>query len=449
MKKILLIFFLYNLLPKITFSAELFFEKFISSHITVNNKKYPYYIVIDEENNFKEIFIESKDWADKIYGYGGPINLQIYFSLDGFIKRINVLEHYETKAFAEEVFSEKFLSQYYNKNSGFIIGKDIKAITGATISCRAVNEIISQCVERTNRYLFNNQNLFKVPPKFSSSDFLKVGILLILFILSVIGYIFDLYVLRIAIMIISIAFLGIFYFGGLSFSHIRSLVFLNFLPFENLFFWVLILLVLISLVLFGRLYCGWLCPFGALIELLYRIKKFLEVRYKKSLGKEIEIEFIDDNFIVKFLRKFENWYRYIKYILVFVILFFPVFIFLEPFQYVFVFYKSNLRSLIYSILILVGCIIFIRVWCRYFCPLGGFLALSSKISLFRLKISDKDCLHCEICKVSCPMNAIVEKNKKLEIIHSECILCNFCRRVCGPKVINVDFLIKAKNHRLK
>lgn len=439
---IFLIFLISNFLSKTIFCSELFFEKFISSYVVIESKKYPYYIVVDEKNKFKEIFIESKDWVDKVYGYGGPINLQIYFSLDGLIKKINVLEHNETKEFAEVVFSEKFLSQYYNKNYGFVVGKDIKAITGATISCKAVNEIISQCVEKVNKNLFNKNYLFKSSYTISFSELLKIIILLILFFLSIIGYIFNLSILRMIVMIGSIIFLGIFYFGGLSFTHIRSLIFLNFLPFKNLFFWFLIFLTFISLVIFGRLYCGWLCPFGALSELLFRLKKFIEVRYKKSLGKEIEIEFIDDNFIVKFLRKFENYYRYFKYIFVFLILFFPTLSFLEPFQYVFVFYKFNLKSIIYSVFILVMCIIFVRVWCRYFCPLGGFLALCSKISLFRLKIN-KSCLGCEICKVSCPMNAIVERNKRLEIINSECILCNVCREVCGPKVININFFRKS------
>lgn len=443
MKKVILCF-ICIFLPKITFAEELFFEKFISSYVIVDSKKYPYYIVVDEKNNFKEIFIESKDWTDKIYGYGGPINLQIYFSLDGLIKRINVLEHNETKEFAEEVFSEKFLSQYYNKNSGFIIGKDIKAITGATISCGAVNEIISQCVEKVNKYLFNMQTSFRKPFISFDLELLKVVLILLLFLFSIIGYLLNFSVLRVVIMIVSVIFLGIFYFGGLSFSHIRNLIFLNFLSSRNLFFWIFICLTFMSLILVGRLYCGWLCPFGALIELLFRIKRFVEVKYKKSLGREIDIEFIDDSFVVKFLRRFENYYRYIKYILAFLIILFPTVIFLEPFQYVFVFYKLNLKGIIYSIFVVVGCIIFVRVWCRYFCPLGGFLALSSKISLFRLKIS-KNCLSCEICKVSCPMNAIVEKNKKLNIIHSECILCNTCRKVCGPKAIRINFFYSSKD----
>ncbi|MEN3013221.1 MAG: FMN-binding protein [Endomicrobiia bacterium] len=437
-------FFYVIIAVNISFCKELTFEKLISSYVFVSQRKYPYYIIIDEKNNIQQFFIESKDWTDKIYGYGGPINLQIYFSTDGKIKKINVLEHYETKEFAEKVFTEEFLSQYYLKNihDKFVLGKDIKAISGATISCNAVNEIIYQCVKNVNEYIFKKQ-LIKSTLKLPKKEIINSLLFLVLFSGSVVGYILNIN-LRTTIMLISLIFLGFFYYGGLSFDHIRNLVFLNFPFFGNLFFWFFILLVLFSVVFFGRLYCGWLCPFGSLTEFLFRIKKFLEIKYKKSLGKEIEIELIEDNLIVKNLRKFEKYYRYGKYIIAFVILLFPTMIFLEPFQYTFVIYRSKIKEITYLIFILVMCIMFIRIWCRYLCPLGGSLALFSKISLFRLRIKNEICLRCEICKVVCPMNAIVERDNKLKIIHNECILCNICRKSCGPRAVAMHFLLKER-----
>ncbi|MCS7230921.1 MAG: FMN-binding protein [Elusimicrobiota bacterium] len=439
MKEKLFLLFNFLLISTKILPQELSFEKLISSYVIVSGKKYPYYIVFDEEKKLEEIFIESIEWTDKIYGYGGPINLQIYFSKDGKIKRINVLEHYETKEFTEEVFSDKFLSQYYNKDikDKFIIGKDIKAVSGATISCTAINEIVSQCVQKVNEYLFSKKKqkgLYEIHTK----EIIKSLLVSFLFLISIIAFIKNISAIRIAVMLTSIIFLGFFSYGGVSFDHIRNLLFLNFPSFKNLFFWILILLTLFGVVFFGRLYCGWLCPFGALSEFLFRIKKFIETRYKKSLGKEVGIEFIEDNVLVKYLRKFEKYYRYVKYIILLIILFLPAAIILEPFYYTFVFYKSSLIKIIYSVFILIFCIIFIRIWCRYFCPLGGFLALFSKISLFRLKFEDNNCLRCEICKISCPMNAIVEQDKKLKILHSECILCNICRKICGPKAIRIE-----------
>jgi polyferredoxin len=238
-------------------------------------------------------------------------------------------------------------------------------------------------------------------------------------------------------MFVSVIFLGIMYYGGFSFNHIQNLIYQNFPHKSNIFIWSLIVLTILTTLLIGRLYCGWLCPFGAVTEFLFEIKKFFEQRYKKSLGKEIEIDIIEDMSIVKFLRKYEHIYRYIKYILAVIILLFPAMIFLEPFQYMFLSYKINLVQMIYLIIILLFCILFIRLWCRYFCPLGGFLSIVAKVSLFKLKMA-KSCFHCEICKTVCPTHAIVEKDKKLKIIYSECVLCNKCRQSCGPKNITLE-----------
>jgi polyferredoxin len=435
MKKFLFItLFLFSILK-----AEESFERFISSSVFYNGKNREYFLVL-ENNEITKFFVESKDWVDEnIKGYGGDINLQIYFSLDGKIQKIKVIEQYETEMYAKDVFTEKYLSQYYGKNADneFILGKNIHSITGATISCSAVNEIIYQCVKNVNQCLIKKDIIKKTSFRLSKMEVVRTIVLVILFLIAIFGFIYNIKILRYIIMCVSVIFLGVMYYGGLSFNHIQNFVYLNSPHKSNIFIWSLIVLTILTTLLIGRLYCGWLCPFGAVTEFLFEIKKFFETRYKKSLGKEIEIDIIEDMPIVKFLRKYEHIYRYIKYVLAVIILLFPAMIFLEPFQYMFLIYKINLVQMIYLITILLFCILFIRLWCRYFCPLGGFLSIVAKVSLFKLKMA-KSCFHCEICKTVCPTNAIVEKDKKLKIIYSECILCNKCRQSCGPKNITLE-----------
>jgi len=435
MKKFLFItLFLFSILK-----AEESFERFISSSVFYNGKNREYFLVL-ENNEITGFFVESKDWVDEnIKGYGGDINLQIYFSLDGKIQKIKVIEQYETEMYAKDVFTEKYLSQYYGKNADneFILGKNIHSITGATISCSAVNEIIYQCVKNVNQCLIKKNIIKKTSFRLTKIEVVRTIILLVLFLIAIFGFIYNIKILRYVIMFVSVIFLGIMYYGGFSFNHIQNLIYQNFPHKSNIFIWSLIVLTILTTLLIGRLYCGWLCPFGAVTEFLFGIKKFFEQRYKKSLGKEIEIDIIEDMPIVKFLRKYEHIYRYIKYVLAVIILLFPAMIFLEPFQYMFLIYKINLVQMIYLITILLFCILFIRLWCRYFCPLGGFLSIVAKVSLFKLKMA-KSCFHCEICKTVCPTNAIVEKDKKLKIIYSECILCNKCRQSCGPKNITLE-----------
>ncbi len=442
MKKIILITILLNLCNCV-FNQELFEENFVSSSVVVNGKIYPYYIVL-ENNQPTSIFIESVYWTDKIYGYGGPINLQIYYTLDGKIKKIKVLEHSETQNYASKVLSEDHLKQYYNKNSTdkFVLGEDIKSVTGATITASALNEIIYQATQNVNRYIFNKQN-FKKATKIYSKELLKTVVLFLIYTVSIVTFLLNAsQVVRYAILVLNIVFLGMIYSGGLSFSHILNIK--NFFTTSsNIFIIVLIILSLLTTIIFGRLYCGWLCPFGAVSEILFEIKRFFERKYKKTLGKEIELEFVEDTKLIKHLRNFEKYFRYIKYIFATCVFVFPMLIIFEPFQYLFNPYKMTLLKFLYLIIILIFCLLFIRVWCRYLCPLGALFAVISKLSIFRLKINEENCLGCEICQNVCPTNAIVVKNKKRIILTTECILCNKCRQQCGPKnIIQTNYFLK-------
>ncbi len=419
------------------------YKNFVSSTVVFNGKVYRYYIVYDKDV-VDSIFIETKDWLDDVRGYGGPINLQVYFSIDGKIKNVNVIEQNETDIYAKKVFTKEYLSQYIGKdlNNPPVLAENINSISGATISCNAVNYIIYESIKLVNLAIFSkNQFIGYKKISIPKNEKIKTGILVLVFVLSVICYLFRIKFIRYIVLIGMIYFLGIKYAGGLSISHLRNIFFGNIPNWNNIFFLTFIGLTLITTLIFGRLYCGWLCPFGAVTELLFNIKHFFEIKYKTSLGQKIDFTVVEDIGIIKFLRKLEKYFRNIKYLLLGLIFIFPNFISVEPFQYLFVLEKTNINKIVYLVIIIIFCILFIRLWCRYFCPLGGGLALISLISFFRLKIEPKVCLKCDICKNVCPTNAIVETNdkKKYKIISQECILCNRCRFFCGPLGIKNKF----------
>jgi polyferredoxin len=69
-----------------------------------------------------------------------------------------------------------------------------------------------------------------------------------------------------------------------------------------------------------------------------------------------------------------------------------------------------------------------RFWCRYLCPLGGLLGLFSKIALFRRQVGDK-CKGCQLCTQSCPTGTInPEKNYASDT--AECTMCLECMEAC-------------------
>jgi len=158
-------------------------------------------------------------------------------------------------------------------------------------------------------------------------------------------------------------------------------------------------------IMFGNIYCGYICPFGAAQELL---SYALPGRFKQQAPLEK-------------MRKA----RFVKYAVLFVLII--VFFFsrnrttlaADPLIKIFNFRSSiyDFQSLHYGGLIvavaLLGSVFYARFWCRYLCPVGAFLSLLNNLVLlkrilpakrfgrceFGLTAQDRmDCLYCDKCR---------------------------------------------------
>ena len=74
---------------------------------------------------------------------------------------------------------------------------------------------------------------------------------------------------------------------------------------------------------------------------------------------------------------------------------------------------------------LVSAIFIHRPWCRMLCPLGGFLALFNRFSLFHLRFKAQECVECNLCRSRCSMG--VKIDQKINVAGcSRCLECTTC-----------------------
>ncbi|MBN1249893.1 MAG: 4Fe-4S binding protein, partial [Anaerolineae bacterium] len=81
-----------------------------------------------------------------------------------------------------------------------------------------------------------------------------------------------------------------------------------------------------------------------------------------------------------------------------------------------------------------------RAWCRYFCPLGGLLALISKFALVRRDVGET-CARCALCGGNCPTDTI-DPERGYESDPAECIVCYDCIVDCTREGVGFRWLGK-------
>ena len=194
----------------------------------------------------------------------------------------------------------------------------------------------------------------------------------------------------------------------------------------------------LSFIILGRgFFCGWLCPFGALQEIINILSR--------SLG------------IIQFKIKevFHRKLIYIKYIVLFII---TLFLFIdldtallmtevEPFKTsITLKFFREFHYVLYAITLLFISIFISRFYCRYICPLGAALALGGKLRLFSILLRRKECGNpCHLCEKSCPTQAI-KNNGKIDM--NECFYCLDCQEEyydihrCPPLVAKQKKLVR-------
>ncbi len=196
------------------------------------------------------------------------------------------------------------------------------------------------------------------------------------------------------------------------------------------------LLVIFGTIL-GRFVCGFLCPFGLLQDLLYKISFVKKIRRLPG----------------------EKCLRYLRFVFLFVfVLILPAFVadfmgFGEPWFCKWICPVGSLEGGIPLVLLntamrsaagfifrwkaailivtLLSSLIIYRPFCRYICPLGAIYGIFNKFSFYQIRIDSKKCVSCGLCQTVCKLDIpVYEKPDSMD-----CIRCGDCKAACPHNAI--------------
>ena len=179
-------------------------------------------------------------------------------------------------------------------------------------------------------------------------------------------------------------------------------------------FWVFII---VTTFFWGRgMFCGWLCPYGAMSELAYKIGGALGLkRYQRKLPAHVHNKL--------------KWTKYAVFAGLLGVSFYSMGMAeklaeVEPFKTTFLVGVWNRAwpFVLFWVVLFAAALFIERPFCKYLCPLGASLAVPSTFRWWGLKRKN-ECGPCAACAVGCGSQAI---DKSGRIDQRECLLCLDC-----------------------
>ncbi len=227
------------------------------------------------------------------------------------------------------------------------------------------------------------------------------------------------------------------------------------------------IIVLVLTLLFGRVYCSYLCPLGIFQDVITwfsrktkkdkKKKRFRFAPAKTWLRYSILVVvilslFTGSIFLLNLLDPYSNFGRFTSDLFRFVYvagnnLLVKILESMGSYAlYPVTIIKANPFTLIVPVvmLILVVWLSFSkgRLYCNTVCPVGTFLGFISKVSLFKIKIDQSGCNQCGKCMFACKAQCIDVKHQTVDF--SRCVGCGNCLKACDKDSIKYA-LITAKD----
>ncbi|MBL7186089.1 MAG: 4Fe-4S binding protein [Phycisphaerae bacterium] len=354
----------------------------------------------------------SADFAPAVRGFGGKINLAIYVDTAFNLVDFNVVRSNETPSYLKllDDWQEGLKARSLLKRQPI---SEIDTVSGATVTSQAILLALGDSASKFARDILDfsaGANFQNARPAGKYLPDARAAYLVGAAVLALIVIYFGGFWTRLIVLATTCIAGGFVLNAQYSTEQIATVLSMN-TPAAGLSgAFLLAVGIPVLVAVFGNIYCGYICPFGAAQELLSYV---IPLRFKRPLSIE----------------KMQKA-RFLKYAILMVLMaaFFvsrdrttlsadtltDVFSIQLPISDI---QWQSLSSLILAT-IMVGSVLYTRFWCRYLCPAGAFLSLFNKVAILRRLLPAKKFGRCEF--------GLTAKDQL------DCIYCDRCRYQLAP-----------------
>jgi len=373
----------------------------VSTVLPDSGRKISHFSVHDANDRLTGYIFSSEDLAPEMRGFGGKMNLAIYVDPNGSLINFHILSSNETPAYLD------LLGDWQDGLKGHKLFQpqtfaDVHAVTGATISSEAVLSAIEKSGHRFATQVLGQAIEVTPAGRVHQAKYLPdknaaylIGVVVLTLIVIYRGGFWS----RLTVLALNLAVGGILFNAQFSSEQIATLLSFHSPAVALTGVFLLVVGVPVSVMLFGNIYCGYICPFGAAQELLGHL---IPQRLKPKVA----------------VQKMQTA-RFVKYVVLFILIlaFFlsrnRTTLVADPLISVFSPHFWQTSLLIVVAIALAGSVFYTRFWCRYLCPAGAFISLFNRLAILKRYLPAKrfgfcefgltpndqlDCIYCDRCR---------------------------------------------------
>jgi hypothetical protein len=386
------------------------------------------------------VYLTSEVAFDYVFGYNSYDGVLAFVGLDGTIQGLRYVFLGDSYNW---MFSQAWLNTLVNRtvNERLVVYEDVDGVAGATLTSIAIvsgvreggRRVLADYQARSQSSAFSTTTLStmstisttpspagksSVPQQpltntltmISLKDLASAVLLGGLYLAAIVTFLTGDKRLKYLVLGAAILFIGVYMDRMISIVDLASLP-KSGLPAlaspmtSNLYWYVLFGICFGVSLIWGRLYCGQLCPFGAFIQILHDVSTF---KFRIPIRLHTKLVYLK--------------FAVLAAVIIGVMLGNYMMTYVEPFQ-TFFSVRGQLWMWLIVVVAIVASIPFSRFYCSYVCPAGAVLSLAGGIRIKEIK-RWPECDKCRICERGCPTGAIVGPN----ISSLECMNCRECEK---------------------